>query len=98
MTARAWTEATVEALVPLADEKRSGPMAAYMKDVAPFLGIGTPDRRAALRRAWTGLPPLTESQLADVCQALWALPEREFQYAACDLRGPPLPDAAAPTS
>ena len=31
---------------------------AYMKDVAPFLGVSAPDRRRALRGAWAGLPPL----------------------------------------
>jgi 3-methyladenine DNA glycosylase AlkD len=60
-------------------------MAAYMKDVSPFLGVSAPDRRHALRDAWAGLPPLAPDDVADACRELWALPEREFQYAACDL-------------
>ncbi len=40
-------EATVAALVPLADPVRAEPMRRYMKDVAPFLGIATPERREA---------------------------------------------------
>ncbi len=81
----AWVDATVGALAPLADPQRAGPMAAYMKQISPFLGITAPQRRTALRTAWAGLPPLAEPELAGVCDALWALPEREYQYAACDL-------------
>ena len=60
-------------------------MAAYMKDVAPFLGVTTPERRSALREAWADLGAIDESTLHDVARELWALPEREYQYAACDL-------------
>ena len=56
-----------------------------MKDVAPFLGVMTPDRRRALRAAWSPLPRSTADDVAAVSRALWALPEREYQYAACDL-------------
>ena len=81
----AWVLATHDALAPLADPERAAPMRAYMKDVAPFLGISTPVRRSALRAAWKGMPPLAAEQVPAVAVALWALPEREFQYAACDL-------------
>lgn len=86
MTAPAvWVEATITALAPLADPERAGPMAAYMKGVAPFLGVMTPERRRALRAAWAPLPTPTADDVATVSCALWALPEREYQYAACDL-------------
>ena len=85
MTASAWVEATVTALRPLADPERAGPMAAYMKDVAPFLGIQTPARRSALRAAWRPLPAPTADEVARIARRLWALPEREYHYAACDL-------------
>lgn len=74
-----------EALVPLRDGHRAGPMAAYMKGVAPFLGIATPDRRHALRRAWTSLPAPSSRELGEAATALMALQEREFHYAAYDL-------------
>jgi 3-methyladenine DNA glycosylase AlkD len=80
-----WVEATVEALAPLADPAKAGPMAAYLKGVAPCLGITTPQRRTSLRQAWSGLPALTEADLVHACHVLWGLPEREYQYAACDL-------------
>lgn len=81
----AWVRATRSALEPLADAERAGPMRAYMKDVAPFLGISTPDRRSALRAAWRGLPALAPSEVAEVSRELWAEPQREYQYATCDL-------------
>ena len=64
---------------------RAPAMQAYMKDVAPFLGVTTPERRRALRSAWSGLAPLDEQGVSAVARALWARPEREYQYAACDL-------------
>lgn len=85
MNAGVWIDTTVRALVPLADAERAGPMRSYMKDVAPFLGIATPDRRSALRAAWRELPVLGPDEVAEVTRTLWALPEREYQYAACDL-------------
>ena len=80
-----WVLATHDALTPLADPGRAAPMRAYMKDVAPFLGISTPVRRSTLRAVWKGLPPLTAEQVPAAAVALWALPEREYPYAACDL-------------
>jgi 3-methyladenine DNA glycosylase AlkD len=86
MTAVAsWVEATVGALTPLADPANAVGMTAYMKNVAPFLGLKTSDRRSALKGAWSALPAIDEHELVAVCDQLWALPEREFQYAACDL-------------
>lgn len=81
----AWVEATNTALTPLADSSSARAMQAYLKDVAPFLGIKAPARRAAQRTAWRGLPALSPSEVAATARALWALPEREYQYAACDL-------------
>jgi 3-methyladenine DNA glycosylase AlkD len=59
--------------------------AAYMRDQFPFLGVRTPARRRLTEGALSDLPPPTEPQLADVARALWMQPEREFQYAGCDL-------------
>jgi hypothetical protein len=43
--------ATAEALRPCADPDRAAQMAAYMRFVAPFLGVPTPERRRVLRQA-----------------------------------------------
>ena len=80
-----WVQAASAALTPLADPVKATQMRAYMKDIAPFLGIMTPARRAALRTAWKPLGLMTEPGLSGTCRELWSLPEREYQYAACDL-------------
>jgi 3-methyladenine DNA glycosylase AlkD len=73
------------ALEPLADPDRAAGMAAYMRHRFPFHGIPSPARKAALRTAWHGLPVPLAAGLATAATALWDLPEREYQYAACDL-------------
>jgi 3-methyladenine DNA glycosylase AlkD len=72
------------ALRPLADAAQAVPMRAYMLDQFAFLGIRATPRRQALR----GLPRVntwTAHDLLALAEALWALPEREFQYVAVDL-------------
>ena len=72
------------ALLPLADTLQAVPMRAYMLDQFAFLGIRATPRRQALR----GLPRLntwTAHELLVLAEALWNLPEREFQYVAVDL-------------
>jgi len=69
-----------------ADGGRAPAMAAYMKGQFEFFGIDTP-RRRALTRGWLadfGRQP-DEAVLLQVAEALWRLPQRECQYAACDL-------------
>jgi 3-methyladenine DNA glycosylase AlkD len=68
-------------LQTLADPGRASGMAAYMKGKFTFLGIQTPLRREAslpLIRAFAGNP-------IEAAEALWGLPEREYQYVAIDL-------------
>jgi len=70
-----------------ADPSAAAPMKAYMRNQFEYLGIKTPQQRALLRVfiGEHGLPPLDE--LEGVLLALWALPEREFQYTALGLLG-----------
>lgn len=75
-----WVTAVRAVLEPIADADRAAAMQAYMKDVAPFLGVPAPARRAATRPL--GRPPA--DLLPDVCRALWREPEREFAYVAAD--------------
>ena len=79
------TQRTVSSLAPLANPSYAPAMRAYMKDVAPFLGIRTPDRRIALRAAWRDLEPPTSDELGETCLRLMDLSEREYHYAASDL-------------
>jgi 3-methyladenine DNA glycosylase AlkD/isopentenyldiphosphate isomerase len=88
--ATAWADsivaATVDGFVPLASVEKADWMRPYMKEVAPFLGIASPERKAAQRDAWkpTGRPP-DDKALALAVRRLWLMPEREFTYAAIDL-------------
>jgi 3-methyladenine DNA glycosylase AlkD len=76
---------TIGALSPLADQHRALPMAAYMKDVAPFLGISAAPRRKALIAAWSDLVLPSSAELGAAAEVLMALEYREYHYAAYDL-------------
>ncbi|MEU9201937.1 DNA alkylation repair protein [Streptomyces sp. NPDC048332] len=73
------------ALYPTAaDPERARSAAAYMKQIAPFLGIPTPRRRALSRTVLEGTPRPEEPDCAAIALRCWALPEREYQYFAVD--------------
>ena len=57
----------------------------YMKDIAPFLGVKTPERRALVRKIAGEFNLPTSDELGQTARALWKLDEREFHYAAFDL-------------
>lgn len=67
------------------DPVRATQMAAYMRDQFPFLGFPAATQRALGRAVLKGQPPLTEDDLREIVLACWELPEREYQYFACDL-------------
>jgi 3-methyladenine DNA glycosylase AlkD len=73
----------VAAFEPARDPVAAEPMAHYMRDQFPFLGIPSSDRRARQRRALSGWRAERTSLLSGA-RALWRRPEREYQYAACD--------------
>ena len=60
-------------------------MAAYMRNRFPFLGISATKRRALQREALAGRAAPSEDDLRSLGRELWALPEREYQYAATDI-------------
>ncbi len=74
-----------EAFSPHANPAEAAPMKAYLRGQFEFLGIKTPRRRELLKAyiAAHGLPPV--ESLSSVVKDLWALPEREYQYAALGL-------------
>ncbi len=72
-------------LPALGDKKVAFGAQAYMKDIAPFLGVKTPERRKLFKEIFRELPKPTSNELGKTARALWKLPEREYQYAACDL-------------
>ncbi|MFN2137214.1 MAG: DNA alkylation repair protein [Candidatus Promineifilaceae bacterium] len=63
----------------------AAPMAAYMRDQFPFLGLKSAARRAILQAFLAEHGPPDAQDAAGVARALWALPEREHQYNAMDI-------------
>ncbi|NUP20724.1 MAG: DNA alkylation repair protein [Streptomyces sp.] len=69
---------------PAADPGRAVSMRAYMKDVAPFLGLTTPARRVLSRAVVQGTPRPDETDCTAIALRCWQLPEREYHYFAVD--------------
>ena len=65
-----------------ADPKKAAPMKRYMRDQFEYLGINVPEMGKLLKQhiRQHGLPPL--GAIDSILRDLWALPQREFQYAA----------------
>jgi 3-methyladenine DNA glycosylase AlkD len=74
-------------LPKLGNHKKAIGAQAYMKDIAPFLGVMTPERRSLVKSILSELPVPTSDELAATVHALWKLEEREYQYAANDILG-----------
>lgn len=76
----------LEAELPrMGDKKRAAGAFAYMKGIAPFLGVATPDRRDFVQQMSKELPSPTSEELGMTARALWKLQYREYQYASNDL-------------
>lgn len=73
------------ALRPLADAGRAAGAKAYMRGQFEHLGIGTPERRAAIAPLIRGFRPASAEELRAAATGLWAMREREYQYVAADL-------------
>ncbi|MEU4998750.1 DNA alkylation repair protein [Streptomyces sp. NPDC021622] len=67
-----------------ADPQRAAQAQAYMKDVAPFLGLPTPLRRELSRTVLAGTPRPDEAECTAIALRCWELPEREYAYFAVD--------------
>jgi 3-methyladenine DNA glycosylase AlkD len=74
------------ALIEVADEAKATPMAAYLKDRFPFLGVQAGARRQAQRPILAALAPPAANgdDLLAFARTCWAEPERELQYVATD--------------
>ncbi len=68
-----------------ANPTQGQPMQKYMRDQFPFLGIKSPLRKQLTKEFLRtyGLPPL--DQVDAISRALWAWPQREYQYVAMDI-------------
>lgn len=72
-------------LTKYVDSQVSKDAAAYMRNQFEFLGIKTPLRRELCKDLVNISKNLSEKEVIALCKELWAQPEREFQYIACDL-------------
>ena len=68
-----------------ADKEVAEGAAAYMRNQFEFLGIKTPLRRELGKELVNASKELSEKEIISLCKELWAQPEREFQYIACDI-------------
>jgi 3-methyladenine DNA glycosylase AlkD len=80
-----FVSALTPGLISLGDRKRAIGAQVYMKDIAPFIGVATPERRALVKKIAKDLRVPSSEELGATARKLWKLKEREFQYAANDL-------------
>ncbi len=73
------------ALEAVADPAQAPDMARYMKDRFAFLGVRSPQRRAAQKPWVTAVAAAGPQAGLEAAATLWEQPEREFQYVGCDL-------------
>jgi 3-methyladenine DNA glycosylase AlkD len=73
------------ALKPLADADRAAGAKAYMRGRFEYIGISTPERRAAVVPLIRAFKPAAAEELREAAEGLWAMREREYQYVAADL-------------
>ena len=78
-------EQLIAALSSLADRKRAVGAQIYMKDIAPFIGVATPERRSTVKTIERKMRAPSSHELGLTARALWKLEEREYQYSANDL-------------
>jgi 3-methyladenine DNA glycosylase AlkD len=69
----------------VADKEVAEGAAAYMRNQFEFSGIKTPLRRELGKDLVDASKELSEKEIVSLCKELWAQPEREFQYIACDI-------------
>ncbi len=83
---KAWnTTALIARFEGHRNEKLAIQMAAYMKHKFPFLGIQKPFRTVLIKAHLSEYCLPRKEELKNAVRALYALPEREYQYAAIDL-------------
>jgi 3-methyladenine DNA glycosylase AlkD len=74
------------ALADRADPASAEPMARYMRDQFPFLGVNAAGQQDAWRTVMAGVPRcLDEAVVVAAVLDLWGRPEREHQHLGCRL-------------
>lgn len=67
-----------------ADADRAAGMAAYMKGIAPFIGLHATTRRELSRDVLDGTGRPDEADCTAIALRCWERPEREYRYFAAD--------------
>jgi 3-methyladenine DNA glycosylase AlkD len=75
------------ALELLADAKRAAGMRVYMRNQFEYLGVATPEHRAAVAPLIKSFSPEGPEELRMAVEGLWQMREREYQYVATGLLG-----------
>ncbi len=60
-------------------------MSAYMRNLFPFLGLKSDLRKEKQKTFIDIMSQQSMDEIIKACRLLWDLPEREYQYAACEL-------------
>lgn len=68
-----------------ADPEAAVPMAAYMKNLFPYLGIRNEKRKGLLKPIWIKHAAEIKADYRNIALGLWKLPEREFHYCAMEI-------------
>ena len=84
-TSKQLVSALRKEFVKHADLEAAHGAAAYMRNQFEFFGIKTPLRRELGKDIVLASKELSEKEIISLCKELWAQPEREFQYIACDI-------------
>jgi len=71
-------------LLSEADPLKAEGMQNYMRNLFPFLGVSSPDRKSILRPIIRRYKGLNHQEKMDVLNTLWLYEGRECQYAAVD--------------
>lgn len=85
LSAEQFSRKVVAALAPVVDPALRSDMRSYMKNQFEFLGVKTPERRAAVANLIREQKNAAAADLLRCARKLWAMREREYQYVAIDL-------------
>jgi 3-methyladenine DNA glycosylase AlkD len=75
------------ALRSLKNAERAAGMRAYMRNQFEYLGVSTPDHRAAVTPLIKQFSPADPEELRMAAEGLWQMRGREYQYVAVGLLG-----------
>lgn len=77
-------ETLVEVFARKADPDKAIGMSKYMRNLFPFVGINSPDRKEISAHLRTIYKPQSAAELKHWVDLLWEMPEREYQYVGMD--------------